>query len=91
MPARLRATSDVNVILVLTNFVRTEIEQMAPALNMARAAIRLEAMFCLRPRSRTSSNVSLRSSPTSRAGGVCSIGPILSPESSCLAQRRFFV
>lgn len=44
---RLRATSDVNIILVLTEFVRAEIERLAPALNLARAAIRLEPMFLL--------------------------------------------
>ena len=44
---RLRPTSDVNIILVLTEFARGEIERLAPALNLARAAIRLEAMFLL--------------------------------------------
>jgi predicted nucleotidyltransferase len=44
---RMRATSDVNLILVLTEFVPGEIERLAPALNLARAAIRLEPMFLL--------------------------------------------
>jgi predicted nucleotidyltransferase len=44
---RMRATSDVNLILILTEFVPGEIERLAPALNLARAAIRLEPMFLL--------------------------------------------
>src|SRR5947209_8244974 len=44
---RMRATSDVNLILVLTEFVPGEIDRLAPALNLARAAIRLEPMFLL--------------------------------------------
>jgi predicted nucleotidyltransferase len=44
---RLRATSDVNLILVLTGFLQADAEQLAPALQIARAAIRLEPMFLL--------------------------------------------
>jgi predicted nucleotidyltransferase len=44
---RLRATSDVNLILVLTAFLQADAEQLAPALQIARAAIRLEPMFLL--------------------------------------------
>ena len=44
---RLRATSDVNLILVLTQFRQTEVEAIAPALRLARAAVRLETMFLL--------------------------------------------
>jgi predicted nucleotidyltransferase len=44
---RLRATSDVNLILVLTEFQQGDVEQLAPALKIARAAIRLEPMFLL--------------------------------------------
>lgn len=46
---RMRATSDVNLILVLSEFRQDEIERLAPALRMARAAIRLEPMFLLSP------------------------------------------
>jgi predicted nucleotidyltransferase len=44
---RLRATSDVNLILVLTDFLQNDAEQLAPALKIARAAIHLEPMFLL--------------------------------------------
>jgi predicted nucleotidyltransferase len=44
---RLRATSDVNVIVVLTAFQQPQVERFAPALRVARAAIRLQAMFLL--------------------------------------------
>jgi len=44
---RMRATSDVNLILVLAEFVQSEIERLAPDLRLARAAIRLEPMFLL--------------------------------------------
>src|SRR5258706_4399732 len=44
---RLRATSDVNLILVLTEFRQSDAESLAPALQIARAAIRLEPMFLL--------------------------------------------
>ena len=43
----MRATSDVNLILVLSEFKPDEIEQLAPALRLARAAIRLAPMFLL--------------------------------------------
>jgi predicted nucleotidyltransferase len=44
---RMRPTSDVNLILVLTEFVPGDVERLTPALNFARAAIRLEPMFLL--------------------------------------------
>jgi len=44
---RLRATSDVNLIVVLKEFFQADVEKLAPALNIARAAIRLEPMFLL--------------------------------------------
>jgi predicted nucleotidyltransferase len=44
---RLRATSDVNLILVLSAFDRSQADQVREALRMAEAAIRLSAMFLL--------------------------------------------
>src|SRR5258708_15989718 len=44
---RLRATSDVNLIVVLTEFIQGDAERLAPALQIARAAIHLEPMFLL--------------------------------------------
>lgn len=44
---RMRATSDVNLILVLSEFRQADVEKLAPALRLARAAIRLEPMFLL--------------------------------------------
>jgi predicted nucleotidyltransferase len=44
---RMRPTSDVNLILVLTEFVPADFERLTPSLRLARAAIRLEAMFLL--------------------------------------------
>jgi predicted nucleotidyltransferase len=44
---RMRTTSDVNLILVLSQFRREDVEALAPALRLARAAIRLEPMFLL--------------------------------------------
>jgi hypothetical protein len=43
----LRATSDVNVILVLSAFERERADQLRDAFTMAHAAIRLSAMFLL--------------------------------------------
>src|SRR5690242_14988107 len=45
--AALRATSDVNVIVVLSAFDRAAAEQLRAAARQARAAIRLRAMFLL--------------------------------------------
>lgn len=45
--AALRATSDVNVILVLSAFDRASAEQLRAAARQARTAIRLRAMFLL--------------------------------------------
>jgi predicted nucleotidyltransferase len=44
----LRATSDVNVIVVLSAFERARAERLRPALHVASAAIQLRAMFLLR-------------------------------------------
>jgi len=44
---RLRATSDVNVILVLSTFDRTRIDALREPLRVANAAIKLTAMFLL--------------------------------------------
>jgi predicted nucleotidyltransferase len=44
---RLRATSDVNVILILSAFIADDVDCIVPALNVARAAIRLAPMFLL--------------------------------------------
>jgi len=44
---RMRATSDVNLILVLSEFRQRDVEVLAPALRLARAAILLEPMFLL--------------------------------------------
>jgi predicted nucleotidyltransferase len=44
---RLRATSDVNVAIVLTAFERDAIEALRPTLLQAHAAIRLDAMWLL--------------------------------------------
>ena len=43
----LRATSDVNVILVLTAFERAQADQMGEATRRAHATVRLRAMFVL--------------------------------------------
>jgi len=44
---RLRPTSDVNVILVLSNFVQTKVDLLRDSLRVAQAAIRLTPMFLL--------------------------------------------
>ena len=44
---RLRATSDVNVIIVLKRVERAALEAIGPAYRLAHAAIRLSAMFIL--------------------------------------------
>lgn len=44
---RLRPTSDVNLIVVLREFVPAQFEALGPALQLGRAAIRLEVMFLL--------------------------------------------
>jgi predicted nucleotidyltransferase len=44
---RLRATSDVNVILVLSTFDRTRIDALREPVRVANAAIKLTAMFLL--------------------------------------------
>jgi predicted nucleotidyltransferase len=44
---RLRATSDVNVLLVLSSFDAASAARLAPALRMAEAAVQLHAMFLL--------------------------------------------
>lgn len=44
---KLRATSDVNVLLVLTHFDRAKADQLREPLRLAHAAIRLKAMFLL--------------------------------------------
>lgn len=44
---RLRATSDVNVILVLTAFEAARADRLREAYRVAEAAIRLQAMFLL--------------------------------------------
>ncbi len=46
---RLRATSDVNLILVLSRFDPARIDPLREPMRLARAAIRLEAMFILEP------------------------------------------
>lgn len=45
--ARMRATSDVNVMLVLRRFGRERIDALREPLRLAHALIRLEAMFVL--------------------------------------------
>lgn len=44
---RLRTTSDVNVIVVLTEFIPEQAKTFAPAAALARAAVRLRPMFLL--------------------------------------------
>lgn len=44
---RLRATSDINVMVVLRNFDAQRIDGLRDTLRMAHAAVRLEAMFLL--------------------------------------------
>ncbi|MGE0825600.1 MAG: hypothetical protein AB7G75_12245 [Candidatus Binatia bacterium] len=44
---RLRTTSDVNVILILSSFTQTKVDQLREPLRLARAAIQLHAMFLL--------------------------------------------
>lgn len=44
---RLRPTSDVNVILVLSNFVQAKVDLLRDSLRVAQAAIRLTPMFLL--------------------------------------------
>jgi predicted nucleotidyltransferase len=44
---KLRATSDVNVLLVLSEFDRKKADQLREPLRLAQAAIRLRAMFLL--------------------------------------------
>ena len=46
---RIRATSDVNVAVVLSAFERTGIERLRPTLERAHAAIRLEVLWLLEP------------------------------------------
>ena len=45
--ARLRATSDVNLMLVLRRFDRARIDELREPLRLAHALVRLEAMFVL--------------------------------------------
>jgi predicted nucleotidyltransferase len=44
---RIRATSDVNVIVVLSEFVPEQVKAFSPAAVLARAAVRLQPMFLL--------------------------------------------
>ncbi len=44
---RLRSTSDVNLVVVLTRFERAQVDAVRDALRLARAAIGLEVMFLL--------------------------------------------
>jgi predicted nucleotidyltransferase len=44
---RLRPASDVNVILVLTEFLWADADRLAPSLALARAAVNLQPMFLL--------------------------------------------
>jgi predicted nucleotidyltransferase len=44
---RMRATSDVNLIVVLTEFVPAQVKTLSPAAALAQAAIRLRPMFLL--------------------------------------------
>ena len=44
---RLRATSDVNVLVVLNEFRQQDATSLAPTMRLARAAIRLEVMYLL--------------------------------------------
>jgi predicted nucleotidyltransferase len=44
----LRPTSDVNVLLVLTEFDRSKVDGLRDAFRVAKAAVRLSAMFLLR-------------------------------------------
>jgi len=44
---KLRPTSDVNVIVILSRFVQTKAEQLREPLQLAHAAIKLKAMFLL--------------------------------------------
>ena len=44
---RLRPLSDVNVILVITEFLQSDADRFAPSLAVARAAGRIEPMFLL--------------------------------------------
>jgi predicted nucleotidyltransferase len=44
---RLRATSDVNVIVVLTAFKPDEVTLIAPTLRLARAIVRLDVMYLM--------------------------------------------
>ena len=46
---RIRATSDINVAVVLSAFERTGIERLRPTLERAHAAIRLEVLWLLEP------------------------------------------
>ena len=68
--ARLTATSDVNLILVLRGFDAERLGRLGDALLAAEAAIQLKVMFllessCWRARSRPQSSVLRRNSPTS--------------------------
>lgn len=44
---QMRATSDVNLILILTRFDRAQVDRMRDALRLAHAAARVSAMFVL--------------------------------------------
>jgi predicted nucleotidyltransferase len=44
---KMRATSDVNIIVLLTDFLPDQVQAFAPSVALARAAVRLEPMFLL--------------------------------------------
>src|SRR5580693_2925046 len=44
---RMRATSDVNVILVLTEYQQKDVSDMAQSVRLARSAIQLKPMYLL--------------------------------------------
>ena len=54
---RLRTTSDVNVILVLSSFDQTKVDQLREPLRVARAAIQLHAMFLLEKEIHSAANL----------------------------------
>ena len=75
----LRATSDVNLVLVLRAFVPAEAERLRGAFRVAHAALELRAMFLLGDELRRPPRPSRRNSMTSGDVTACCGAPIHSP------------
>jgi predicted nucleotidyltransferase len=69
---RLRATSDVNVVVVLTVFPRAGLEALRPSLARAHAAVRLEVLWLLDSEVAQAAEAFAVKSSTSRSGTASS-------------------